>query len=61
MTDDSKDESTLLEHTMFTVFSMQEVHANSIEDAIADAGDKLVCVFFWGINCFNCEIAKKPC
>lgn len=38
---------------------MREVDGDSIDDAIAGAGDSLVCVFFWGIDCFNCEMAKK--
>lgn len=45
----------------FAEFAMREVDGNSIDDAIAIAsdGDSLVCVFFWGIDCFNCEMAKK--
>lgn len=38
---------------------MREVDGNSIDDAIADAGESLVCVFFWGIDCVNCEMAQK--
>lgn len=43
----------------FTTFAMQEVDGDSIDAAIAQAGDALVCIFFWGIDCFNCEMAKK--
>jgi hypothetical protein len=32
---------------------------DTIDAAIAAAGDDLVCVFFWGVDCFNCEMAKK--
>ena len=45
--------------TAFSVFEMQEVTAESIDDALASAGDALCVVFFWGVDCFNCEIAKK--
>jgi hypothetical protein len=45
--------------TAFAVFDMQEVTAETFDDAIACAGDALAVVFFWGVDCFNCEIAKK--
>lgn len=48
-----------VDFSAFAEFAMHEVDGNSIDDAIADAGDSLVCVFFWGIDCFNCEMAKK--
>jgi hypothetical protein len=38
---------------------MQEVSAASLDSALGSAGDALAVVFFWGIDCFNCEIAKK--
>jgi hypothetical protein len=43
----------------FAAFDMREVNSSSIDSAIAESGDGLVCVFFWGVDCFNCEIAKK--
>ncbi|HZW12922.1 MAG TPA: thioredoxin family protein [Noviherbaspirillum sp.] len=43
----------------FNEFGMQEVNGTSIDAALAQAGDKLVCVFFWGEQCFNCDVAKK--
>lgn len=43
----------------FTEFGMQEVNGTSIDAAIAQAGARLVCVFFWGEQCFNCDVAKK--
>lgn len=45
--------------TAFAAFGMREVDGTSIDAAIAEAGDGLVCVFFWGVDCFNCEVAKK--
>jgi hypothetical protein len=45
--------------TAFTVFDMQELNAESFDAALAAAGDELAVVFFWGVDCFNCEIAKK--
>jgi hypothetical protein len=43
----------------FAAFDMQEVSAESIDAALQSAGDELAVVFFWGYDCFNCEIAKK--
>lgn len=43
----------------FAEFGMQEVDGNSIDAALAQAGERLVCVFFWGEQCFNCDVAKK--
>lgn len=45
--------------TAFSVFGMREVTADTIDEALAGAGDELAVVFFWGVDCFNCEIAKK--
>lgn len=45
--------------TAFSVFDMQEVTADTLDGALAAAGDALAVVFFWGVDCFNCEIAKK--
>ncbi|WP_345812938.1 thioredoxin family protein [Paraburkholderia sp. PREW-6R] len=45
--------------TAFAVFGMQELSAASFDAALAEAGDELALVFFWGLDCFNCEIAKK--
>ncbi|MEZ0602765.1 thioredoxin [Paraburkholderia sp. IW21] len=45
--------------TAFAVFDMQALSAESFDAALAEAGDDLAVVFFWGLDCFNCEIAKK--
>jgi thiol:disulfide interchange protein len=47
------------EPSVYTVFNMQQVDDADIDSRIAAAGDKLVCVFFWGYQCFNCDVAKK--
>ena len=43
----------------FAVFEMQELSAESFDAGLEAAGDELAVVFFWGLDCFNCEIAKK--
>jgi thiol:disulfide interchange protein len=45
--------------TAFSAFDMQELSAESFDASLAEAGDQLAVVFFWGLDCFNCEIAKK--
>jgi len=48
-----------VDKTAFAAFGMHEVNGGTIDAAIAAAGDALVCVFFWGDDCFNCEMAKQ--
>lgn len=48
----------------FAAFDMQALDAEHFDaehfDAgLASAGDALAVVFFWGVDCFNCEIAKQ--
>ncbi|HWX10756.1 MAG TPA: thioredoxin [Trinickia sp.] len=45
--------------TAFSVFVMQEVSAASFDAALGSADDALAGAFFWGVDCFNCETAKK--
>ncbi|CAI8697389.1 Thioredoxin [Burkholderia sp. IT-111MI5] len=43
----------------FDAFDMQALAADTFDAGIEGAGDALAVVFFWGVDCFNCEIAKK--
>ncbi|TAL98259.1 MAG: thioredoxin [Paraburkholderia sp.] len=45
--------------TAFAAFDMQALSAETFDAGLASAGDELAVVFFWGFECFNCEIAKK--
>ncbi|CAG4902374.1 thioredoxin family protein [Paraburkholderia saeva] len=45
--------------TAVFVFDMQALSAETFDAGLASAGDELAVVFFWGFECFNCEIAKK--
>ncbi|SUA77221.1 MULTISPECIES: thioredoxin family protein [Pandoraea] len=45
--------------TAFEAFSMDELTAATFDDGLREAGDALAVVFFWGVDCFNCEVAKK--
>lgn len=45
--------------TAFEAFSMHELTAATFDDGLREAGDALAVVFFWGVDCFNCEVAKK--
>jgi hypothetical protein len=48
-----------VDSTAFAAFDMEELTANTFDAGIQSAGDDLAVVFFWGLDCFNCEIAKK--
>ena len=43
----------------FDAFGMQALSAATFDAGLQSAGDELAVVFFWGLDCFNCEIAKK--
>ena len=43
----------------FDLFEMRPVDADGFDQALVDAGDALVVVYFWGDNCFNCDQFKK--
>ncbi len=45
--------------TAFAVFDMQELSAETFDAGLESAADELAVVFFWGFECFNCEIVKK--
>jgi thiol:disulfide interchange protein len=47
------------DRSAFVAFDMRQVDGTSIDAALAQAGERLVCVFFWGDDCFNCDVAKK--
>jgi hypothetical protein len=48
-----------VDSTAFAVFDMQELAADTFDAGLQSAGEDLAVVFFWGLDCFNCEIAKK--
>lgn len=48
-----------VDSTAFAVFEMQALTADTFDADIQSVGDDLAVVFFWGLDCFNCEIAKK--
>jgi hypothetical protein len=45
--------------TAFATFDMQPLDAAGFDAGLESAGDELAVVFFWGLDCFNCEIARK--
>jgi thioredoxin-like negative regulator of GroEL len=46
--------------TFFEIFKFESIATAVFDSKIAEAAeDELVCVFFWGHDCPNCEIAKK--
>jgi hypothetical protein len=47
------------DQTAFEAFDMHELAPADFDAGLARAGGDLAVVFFWGIDCFNCDIAKK--
>ncbi len=45
--------------SFFQQFGMEPVGSAGFDAALAQAGDDLVGVYFWGEDCFNCEQFKK--
>jgi thioredoxin-like negative regulator of GroEL len=43
----------------FELLEMRPTTASGFDRALADAGDALVVVYFWGDACFNCDQFKK--
>ena len=43
----------------FLQFAMRPVESAGFDAALAQAGDALVGVYFWGEDCWNCEQFKK--
>ena len=48
-----------VDSTAFAVFDMQELTASTFDAGVQSAGEELALVFFWGLDCFNCEVAKR--
>jgi hypothetical protein len=51
--------SVPVDSTAFAVFGMQALDEAGFDAGLASAGDQLAVVFFRGLDCFNCEIARK--
>lgn len=45
--------------TAFEAFSMQALTTETFDEGLREAGGALAVVFFWGVDCFNCDVAKK--
>jgi thiol-disulfide isomerase/thioredoxin len=50
-----------MSHSFFDTYSFEKIHTSDFDFKInrKNADDQLVCVFFWGHDCPNCEIAKN--
>jgi hypothetical protein len=48
-----------VDSTAFAAFDMQELTPDTFDAGLQSAGGDLAVVFFWGLDCFNCEMAKK--
>lgn len=50
-----------MDNTFFTTYNFEKIGTTDFDNKInpENLKDQLVCVFFWGHDCPNCEIAKK--
>lgn len=50
-----------MNNTFFTTYNFEKISTADFDNKIKPENfkDQLVCVFFWGHDCPNCEIAKK--
>lgn len=46
-------------HPVFDQFQMQQLREGDFDSSLEASRDSLTCVFFWGHDCPNCEIAKR--
>lgn len=45
-------------HPVFTALEAEELLPQNFDAALQSAANRIVCVFFWGHDCPNCEVAK---
>ena len=47
--------------SFFETFDFEKIHSLDFDSKISpdDSSGQLICVFFWGHDCPNCEVAKR--
>lgn len=48
-----------MSHPVFESLQMHQLKTDTFDSEIRHHENKVTAVFFWGINCPNCEVAKK--
>lgn len=48
-----------MKSNFFTEFPIVQLTEKNFDDAVLNSDASLICVFFWGPNCPNCDIAKR--
>lgn len=48
-----------MSHPLFEQLPLRPVGSKNFDELILTADSTLKCVFFWGENCPNCDIAKR--
>ncbi|MBX3039617.1 MAG: thioredoxin family protein [Bdellovibrionaceae bacterium] len=46
-------------HAVFDALEMTRLREATFDTALESSKDRLTCVFFWGHDCPNCEVAKR--
>lgn len=47
------------QHAVFEKLEMIRLRETDFDSALEASSSKLTCVFFWGHDCPNCEVAKR--
>ena len=45
--------------SFFDVFNFEKIHSSSVDEKLNSQPGRLICLFFWGHDCPNCEVAKR--
>ncbi len=48
-----------MKNNFFSELAVTQLTERNFDEAISAQNDELICVFFWGHNCPNCDIAKN--
>ncbi|MBS1971613.1 MAG: thioredoxin family protein [Bdellovibrionales bacterium] len=48
-----------MSHPFFAALECEQLRPDNFDQALEKHAEELVCVFFWGHDCPNCEVAKK--
>lgn len=48
-----------MSHPLFAALNMEQLRSDTFDKALKDHAEELICIFFWGHDCPNCEVAKK--
>lgn len=48
-----------ISHPFFAALNCEQLRPSTFDQALDKYSDEIVCIFFWGHDCPNCEVAKR--